>query len=163
MFKTQNLQQQINWTCSAFKQLSVEQLYDVLKLRSDVFVVEQACIYADLDNKDKHPQAFHLLAYKNNELLAYARLLGPNISFENVSFGRVVVKQAYRDKGLGQLLLKQVLVKCNKLWPAQTIDIGAQQYLYDFYARAGFTAISSVYLEDGIEHLDMRLTRTNDN
>ena len=150
--------QNIVWSCKPFQRLSLNELYDALKLRSEVFVVEQTCIYPDLDNKDLVDNAHHLLAYKGTNLVAYARLLPPSISYDNVSFGRVVVDEKYRSLGLGRSLMKNILMHCNKLWPNQDIDIGAQKYLRAFYASFGFEVVSNIYLEDGIEHIDMRLS-----
>ncbi|MFW8589363.1 GNAT family N-acetyltransferase [Glaciecola sp. 2405UD65-10] len=149
--------QNIVWICKPFQRLSVNELYDALKLRSDVFVVEQTCIYPDLDNKDCVDNAHHLLAYKGTDLVAYARLLPPSISYDNVSFGRVAVAEKYRSLGLGRSLMKEILIHCDALWPNQDIDIGAQEYLREFYTSFGFEVISNMYLEDGIEHIDMRL------
>lgn len=149
----------MNWQCKKFAELSVNELYDALKLRSDVFVVEQNCVYPDLDDKDKHDSAHHLLGYQNNQLLAYARLLPATVSYTNVSFGRVVTAPSIRNSGAGHMLIEQILLNCELLWPGMNIDIGAQVYLQKFYARYGFVNISSMYLEDGIEHVDMRLTK----
>lgn len=150
----------MNWLCLTFPQLSTEQLYQLLKLRVDVFVVEQNCPYPELDNKDKIEGVFHLLGYQDGELVAYSRLLCPGISYNNVSFGRVAIALSARGKGLGQTLLSAVLAYCQQFWPDQDIDIGAQEYLLGFYQSFGFKAISEVYLEDDIRHLDMRLTKS---
>lgn len=147
----------MNWKCLTFSQLTTEQLYQLLKLRVDVFVVEQTCPYPELDNKDKVDDVYHLLGYQDGELIAYARLLPPGISYSNVSFGRVAIAQSARGKGLGQTLITTILSHCQQLWPNQDIDIGAQEYLLSFYQGFGFSAISKVYLEDDIPHLDMRL------
>jgi len=149
----------ITWTCKPFKNLSVSELYDALKLRADIFVVEQTCIYPDLDNKDTVPNAHHLLGYKGSSLVAYARILPAKVSYNNVSFGRVAVSDKYRNTGLGKALMKQILTHCELLWPGQNIDIGAQVYLQAFYESGGFTPVSDVYLEDGIAHIDMRLRK----
>ncbi|MGB3726565.1 MAG: GNAT family N-acetyltransferase [Glaciecola sp.] len=147
----------MNWSCHLFQQLDANTLYAALKLRSDVFVVEQNCVYPDLDNKDVHPQAHHLTGYLDNTLVAYARLLPPQISYANVSFGRVVIAPQHRSKGLGRVLGEQILIDCERLWPQQDIEIGAQTYLQRFYESLGFVSVSKPYLEDGIEHIDMRL------
>ncbi|WP_281559544.1 GNAT family N-acetyltransferase [Thalassomonas sp. RHCl1] len=148
----------MNWECLTFSQLTTEQLYQLLKLRVDVFVVEQTCPYPELDDKDRAQDVCHLLGYQDGELIAYARLLPPGISYDNVSFGRVAIAQSARGQGLGQTLVATILSHCQQLWPNRDIDIGAQEYLLDFYQSFGFTAISDVYLEDDIPHLDMRLT-----
>ena len=150
----------MNWTCLAFSQLSTEQLYELLKLRVDVFVVEQACPYPELDNKDCVEGAYHFLGYQHGKMVAYTRLLSPRISYNNVSLGRVVIEKSSRGTGLGQKLISTALDHCQKLWPNQHIDIGAQEYLLEFYRGYGFKAISEVYLEDDIPHIDMRLSRS---
>lgn len=150
----------MNWMCLTFSQLSSEQLYDLLKLRVDIFVVEQTCPYPELDNKDRAAGVYHLLGYRDDQLIAYSRLLGPAISYSNASFGRVAIKQSCRGQGVGQQLLSKILVTCQEIWPNQDIDIGAQQYLLGFYERNGFKAISPMYLEDDIPHLDMRLAKS---
>ncbi|MGK0441261.1 MAG: ElaA protein [Pseudohongiellaceae bacterium] len=147
----------INWQCLPFSQLSTHQLYDLLKLRVDVFVVEQNCPYHELDNKDRAEGAYHLLGVEDDTLVAYARLLTPGISFDNASFGRVVTHSGSRGNGLGTQLLNCILEHCQQLWPNQSIDIGAQEPLKDFYGRFGFTQISNMYLDDGIPHINMRL------
>lgn len=145
--------------CKSFSHLGVNALYDALKLRSDVFVVEQTCIYPDLDNKDKAHGAYHLLGYEDDKLIAYARLLPPKVSYNNLSFGRVAICSEYRNKGFGKDLMQQILKQCELLWPSQNIDIGAQVYLQKFYESFGFTPISEEYLEDDIAHIDMRLSK----
>ena len=149
----------MEWLCLKFSQLTLDQLYDVIKLRIDVFVVEQDCVYGELDDKDRAAGCYHLLGVKDGRLAAYARLLAGGVSYENVSFGRVVTHPEFRGGGLGKLLLNNILNHCQNLWPDQTIDIGAQVYLQGFYATYGFSAISDEYLEDGIPHVDMRLIK----
>ncbi|KGJ92583.1 GCN5-related N-acetyltransferase [Colwellia psychrerythraea] len=149
----------MNWMCLNFSELSTEQLYDILKLRVDVFVVEQTCPYPELDNKDRAEGVFHLLGYQQGKLLAYSRLLSPGISYKNVSFGRVVIDKQGRGLGLGQALISKALEHCQQLWPNQDIDIGAQEYLLRFYGKYDFKAISETYLEDDIPHIDMRLSK----
>lgn len=150
----------MNWMCLSFSQLSTEQLYELLKLRVDIFVVEQSCPYPELDNKDRIEGVYHLLGYQDDKLVAYSRLLCPGLSYKNVSFGRVAIDENCRGSGLGQTLLSTILTHCQQLWPNQDIDIGAQEYLLGFYDRNGFKAISQVYLEDDIPHLDMRLSKS---
>lgn len=149
----------MNWICLPFEQLSNHQLYDLLKLRVDVFVVEQNCPYPELDEKDRMVGVRHLLGYQNEELLACTRLLPAGISYDNVSLGRVAVSETGRGIGLGRELMDRTLAYCEQFWPGQSIDIGAQQYLLNFYQSFGFKPISEMYLEDGIPHLDMRLTK----
>ncbi|MGR5236808.1 GNAT family N-acetyltransferase [Vibrio alfacsensis] len=146
----------INWVSLPFSQLTTTQLYEMLRLRVDVFVVEQACPYPELDGKDTLEGVYHLLGYQDGKLVACARLLPAGTTYDHVSIGRVVTKQSARGDGLGHQLLEQALQHCQQLWPNQTIDIGAQEHLRAFYARHGFEAISESYLEDGIPHVDMR-------
>ncbi|TVU58956.1 GNAT family N-acetyltransferase [Vibrio atlanticus] len=149
----------ITWHSIPFSELSTQQLYQLLKLRVDVFVVEQNCPYPELDGKDTLVGVHHLLGYANEELVACARLLPPGTSYDNTSIGRVATKQSARGNGLGHQLITEALMRCETLWPKTTIDIGAQQHLENFYANHGFKTISEMYLEDDIPHVDMRLEK----
>lgn len=140
----------------SFSQLSNYAVYDVLRLRSEVFVVEQACIYQDIDDKDIHDDAMHVLAKENGQVVAYARLLPPGLSYPQSSIGRVVIAQDYRNKGYAKELMQFAIIECQKRWPKQGIGIGAQVYLQAFYESLGFVPVSEAYLEDGIEHIDMQ-------
>lgn len=148
------------WHCLRFAQLNTQQLYDCLKLRTNVFVVEQQCAYPELDGKDCHRDTHHLFALSslpNNPLLiAYARLLPPGLSYSQPSIGRVVVAPQYRSQALGKALMNRALEHCHRLWPRQAIHIGAQSHLQRFYDEYGFTACSQPYMEDGIEHIEMQ-------
>jgi ElaA protein len=149
----------MDWLCLKFSELSTTQLYQLLKLRVDVFVVEQTCPYPELDDKDHQDNVYHLLGYQDQKLVACARLLAPGISYPQLSIGRVATAQAYRQQGLGKQLLSTALHQCEQLWPQQDIQIGAQVYLTAFYENFGFQRHSCDYLEDNIAHLDMRLTK----
>jgi ElaA protein len=149
----------MHWLCLKFSELSTTQLYQLLKLRIDVFVVEQTCPYPELDDKDHQDNVYHLLGYQDEKLVACARLLAPGISYPQVSIGRVATAQAYRQHGLGKKLLSTALHQCEQLWPQQDIQIGAQVYLIAFYENFGFQRDSHDYLEDNIPHLDMLLTK----
>lgn len=148
------------WHCLRFAQLTNRQLFDCLKLRTDVFVVEQQCAYPELDDKDCHPDTHHLFALatstQNPPVTAYARLLPPGLSYPQASIGRVVVAAEYRGHALGKALIKRALEHCHKLWPQQPIKIGAQSHLQRFYGDFGFVPVSSLYMEDGIEHIAMQ-------
>lgn len=185
----------IDWRCEALPEMSATALYRVLKLRSEVFVVEQQCIYLDPDGLDEG--AWHLQALDaSGALLAYARLLAPEAAASHAQgglggalggpaggptgvpaggvgttpsraaagrpgqpaarIGRVITAPSARGTGLGRQLMQQALVACERLWPGMAIELGAQAHLQDFYASFGFTAISDVYDEDGIPHIDMR-------
>nr|WP_319553582.1 GNAT family N-acetyltransferase [uncultured Vibrio sp.] len=145
-----------NWITLPFSQLTTLQLYELMRLRVDVFVVEQTCPYPELDGKDTLNGVYHLLGYNDDELVACARLLPAGTTFDNVSIGRVVTKKTARGGGLGHKLLEEALTQCEVLWPEQTIDIGAQEHLIEYYSHHGFDVISDSYLEDGIPHVDMR-------
>ncbi|WP_394249323.1 GNAT family N-acetyltransferase [Vibrio profundi] len=149
----------ITWQCTPFAQLSTTELYELLKLRVDVFVVEQTCPYPELDDKDHQDGVQHLLGYQDNELVACARLLPAGTTYQHVSIGRIATKKSARGIGLGHLLLTEALDACEALWPKQTIDIGAQEHLNSFYQSHGFKQISEMYLEDDIPHIDMRLSK----
>ncbi|KFZ36208.1 hypothetical protein HR45_17625 [Shewanella mangrovi] len=150
----------MQWQSRRFSELSASTLYQLLRLRVDVFVVEQQCAYPELDGKDCHPDARHLLAYNDaGDLLAYARLLPPGLSYAEPSIGRVLVNPAFRQHGTGKALMKQAISLCQQYWPHQAIKIGAQEYLSSFYHALGFVAVSDMYLEDDIPHVDMLLSQ----
>jgi ElaA protein len=137
-----------------FTALSVVELYQVLQLRSEVFVVEQDCVYLDIDGKDS--KAFHLLGFENDTLVAYARIFKPGDYFANASIGRVVVAPAHRDKKFGHVLMKAAIAAVHGHCAAETITISAQQYLTAFYQSHGFVITSEPYLEDDIPHIEMQ-------
>ena len=143
----------LNWLCKPFHSLTPIELYALLRLRSEVFVVEQNCVFLDMDNKDQTCQ--HLLGYDGNNLVAAARLLGPNTAYQQMSIGRVVSSPAYRGTGAGKALMQQAIAECYQLFGPGDIKIGAQLYLKAFYEGFGFEQTSDVYDEDGIDHLEM--------
>ena len=148
------------WQTKRFEELSLNQLYDVLKLRVDVFVVEQTCFYPDLDGDkgllDRHPQTLHLLGYQAEQLVAYLRILPKGQNYpNNVSIGRVVTAHQARGGGLGHELMNQGLALCQKDFPNESIKISAQQHLKAYYQKHGFTQVSEMYLEDDIPHIAM--------
>lgn len=160
----------IQWQCLSFDQLTPRLLYQILQARSDVFVVEQACAYQELDGKDLC--ALHLCGWQTlgaetvskdepPTLLAYARLLPPGVSYPQASIGRVMTSRAGRSLKLGRPLMQEALARMAQHFPAQPITIGAQNYLRNFYQSLGFQPISEVYDEDGIDHVDMRYTPSN--
>lgn len=146
----------MDWQLRTFEALSNHELYQLLKLRVDVFVVEQTCPYPELDDKDPITGVYHLLGYEQGQLVACARLLPAGISYPSVSIGRVATHEKARGNGLGHQLLEQAIHQCQRLWPNSAIEIGAQEHLSAFYGRYGFVATSEVYLEDGIPHIDMK-------
>lgn len=147
------------WICKHFKDLTPYQLYDCLRLRGQVFIVEQNCVYQDEDNNDQH--CYHLLGYQGNELVAYTRLVPPSVIYEECSIGRVVTAGHVRKTGIGKLLLQESIHSAYHLFGVQHIKIGAQLYLKRFYESFGFEQVSEVYLEDGIEHIYMVKSSTS--
>lgn len=143
----------LHWGCYPFESLTLDQLYLVLKLRSTVFVVEQECVYQDLDGLDQ--QAWHVLGIGDMGLVCYARLLPPGCKYQEPAIGRVISAPAVRGTGLGRLLVQQAVAHCHELWPLQGIRISAQQHLEQFYCDLGFATVSAPYLEDGIPHVEM--------
>lgn len=136
-----------------FNQLTTEELYQILRLRSEVFVVEQDCVYQDVDNKDQ--KALHIIGTKNGEIVAYTRIFKPGDYFNNVSIGRVVVSQDQRKYGLGKRIMQASLAAIDQRFPNQTIEISAQSYLLKFYTELGFKVTGEEYFEDGIPHRRM--------
>lgn len=147
---------QVNWLCKFFDQLSPYQLYDIIKLRNQVFVVEQNCVFQDADDKDQ--RCHHLMGFVGDELVAYTRLVPVGVSYRYISIGRVVTASKYRNTGLGKALMTQSINECFRLFGQQTIQIGAQLYLKRFYESFGFTQTSEMYLEDDIPHIEMLRT-----
>ena len=147
----------MRWVLKKFQELTPDELYALLRLRAEVFVVEQTCAFQDLDNKDQ--PSYHLLGYLQDELVAYTRLVPPGISYTAASIGRVVTSPAHRKKGFGKLLMQESIKVCDQLFGKNTIMIGAQCYLIEFYSSLGFVLSGEIYLEDGIEHIEMTLTR----
>ena len=144
----------IYWKIKPFKELSLYELYSLLKLRSIVFVVEQNCVYQDIDDKDE--KALHLLGEYNNEIVAYARLFKSGDYFDNASIGRVVIHPNVRDKKLGHELMQQAIAAIATYFNETKITISAQLYLQKFYESHQFVKTSDVYLEDDIEHIEMK-------
>lgn len=136
-----------------FQELTVNELYDLLKLRAEIFVVEQDCVYNDLDDYDK--EAVHIFYVENGKIVATARLLQPGTRFADFSIGRVVVSIDKRGTGLGKALMNAAIGYCTREWKAEKIKISAQQYLQRFYEELGFVVTTGMYLEDGIPHVGM--------
>lgn len=148
--------QMIEWEIKTFDRLGTDEVYDLLKLRVDVFIVEQSCAYRELDEKDRHPDTLHLTGRnENGELVAYLRILPPGLSFDRPSIGRVVVLKRNRGQGLCHRMMIQAVDQVCRIWPGMGIQISAQTYLEGFYAAYGFKKASDVYLEDGIPHVEM--------
>lgn len=144
----------VNYSCKKFEELSLEELYAIMVLRQEVFVVEQDCPYLDADGKDQ--DSWHLLGYEDKELVAYTRLVPLGISYEKYpSIGRVITAQKVRGRGIGVELMEKSIQRCEDLFGKMPIKIGAQVYLLKFYNSLGFESVGDSYLEDGIPHISM--------
>jgi ElaA protein len=146
----------MEWICKHFDALTTTELYAILQLRNEVFVVEQRCIFQDADNKDQ--SGYHFMCWSNNQLLAYTRLLAPGTVYQEASIGRVVTAASARRKGLGKQLMLRSINECYSLFGKISIKIGAQLYLKNFYESLGFFQTSEMYLEDDIQHIEMLLS-----
>jgi ElaA protein len=150
----------LQWQIKKFEELAPHELYAIMKLRSEVFVLEQNCIYLDADDKDQ--MSWHLMGWDDaHQLMAYCRIIPPGISYAECSIGRVVTHADVRKEGAGKELMKKAIDECGKLFSGQSIKIGAQLYLLKFYSSLGFLQTSEMYLEDGIEHIEMLLDVKN--
>lgn len=137
----------------SYENLNRDELYAMLQLRSEVFVVEQDCVYQDIDGKDDI--ALHVLGYKEKELVAYTRIFPPQTYFKDASIGRVVVRASERKHKYGYDLMKKSIEAVEKAYDTTTIKISAQTYLKSFYNTLGFKEVGEGYLEDGIPHIGM--------
>ncbi|MGB1197425.1 MAG: GNAT family N-acetyltransferase [Thalassotalea sp.] len=147
----------LNWQVKTFEQLTNNELYDALKLRIDVFVVEQTCYYPDLDNLDRDTKTLHLFSYENSKMVAYLRILAKGICYpEHIAIGRVIIAPSARGKRYGHQLMTQALITCQQYFPQQPIKISAQEHLAKYYQQHGFITCSEMYLEDGIPHISMK-------
>lgn len=146
----------IQWEIKSFEQLSSKELYKIIQLRINIFMLEQNCLYPECDDKDYH--ANHIFAVLNNEVIAYARLLPPGISYPEASIGRVIVSASQRGNNLGYLLMRKSIDKLNLDFPDSALRISAQAHLQPFYENMGFTKQSEMYLEDNIPHIEMLFT-----
>lgn len=142
------------WVTKHFSALSVDEVYAMLRLRSDVFVVEQHCIFLDADNNDQ--KAYHVFGYINEELIATTRLFDKDIVYQGYqSIGRVANAAKYRGMGIGKKLMQYSIAQCEQLFGKGPIKIGAQLYLKKFYNDLGFVQAGDIYLEDEIDHIPM--------
>lgn len=142
-----------------FEELSNKELYEILKLRSDIFIVEQNCAYPDIDGKD-YP-CLHLMIKENEELMSYVRILPKGTTFDTASIGRVVTSERHRRKGLSRLAMQTAIELIKNQWKEPEITISAQYYLREFYASLGFVIVGEIYIEDGLEHIKMILNFNN--
>lgn len=152
----------MQWIVKKFDDLTPYELYAILQLRNEVFAVEQNCVYPDMDNKDQ--ASFHFMGWlndaagKNYKLVAYTRLLPPGLAYEQPSIGRVVTSPSVRRNGTGRELMRRSIQLAGELFGQTPVKIGAQLYLQSFYSSLGFKQTSDIYLEDGIEHIEMLLS-----
>ncbi|MHA7131386.1 GNAT family N-acetyltransferase [Algoriphagus namhaensis] len=139
----------------SFAELTTAELYSILRLRAEVFVVEQDCPYQDLDQKDQKCQ--HVMLYQGDDLIAYSRLVPAGLSYPEVAIGRVITSAAVRGKGYGKILMEISIQACREIFGKGPIRLSAQVYAKDFYGALGFRAEGEEYLEDGIPHVEMVL------
>ena len=149
-----NTNTNLRWVTKTFAELTVDELYAILRLRSEVFVVEQNCIFLDLDNNDQ--KAFHTIGFIGEEVVATTRLFDKDIMYDGYqSIGRVVGSPRHRGLGIGKALMQYSIQECERLFGKGPIKIGAQLYLKKFYNEQGFDKSGDVYLEDDIDHIPM--------
>jgi ElaA protein len=145
---------QINWTTKHFKDLSVDEYFEILFLRSEIFIIEQNCPYMDVDEKDR--KAFHLFGRNEaGKVIAVTRILPKGVSYAEMSIGRVALKKEYRRTGIGDELMQESIKYIEQQFGKQNIRISAQQYLLNFYQKQGFKQVSEMYLEDNQPHMEM--------
>lgn len=142
----------MEWKLKKFDDLTLDELYGILKLRSEVFVVEQDCVYQDLDDKDQ--LSYHLFLENDGEAVAVSRIIPENVSYEEMSIGRVVVKENFRGQGLSKIMMKKAIDFIVDDLGKSEIRLSGQAYLVDFYEDLGFKKVSDVYMEDNIEHFE---------
>jgi len=143
----------LRWELKTFENLTPNELYALLRLRSEVFVVEQNCVFLDMDNKDQF--SYHNMAFIGKDLVAYTRLIPPKKVYPYMSIGRVVTSPNYRKQHIGRILMHESIQTCYTLFGKAPIQIGAQLYLKKFYESLGFVQSSAIYDEDGIDHIEM--------
>jgi ElaA protein len=143
----------IRWHFAPFGELTPQQIHDLYRLRVEVFIVEQNCVFQDVDGVD--PRCFHLLGYSGDALVAYARLLPAGVKFDDPSIGRVITSPAVRRSGMGRVLMSEAMQRASRLWPGRQLRIGAQAHLERFYNEFGFVKVGEPYDEDGILHIEM--------
>ena len=143
----------MNFIAKYFSELNTTELYEILQLRSEVFVVEQDCVYQDIDFKDQ--KALHVIGYKSNKIVAYTRIFKPGDYFDNASIGRVLVVASERKYGFGHELMKASIRIIIKHFKVTKITVSAQKYLKKFYETHLFIQVGEEYLEDGIPHIRM--------
>lgn len=144
---------EVKHVIKSFQELNSMELYQILKLRNQVFIVEQNCVYQDIDNKDL--ESYHLMCIVNGDIAGYTRLIPPGVSYDDASIGRIVIGLSYRRLGLGRALVRKSIDGCGKFFTKSPIRISAQSYLCEFYTSLGFKKEGDLYEEDGILHIEM--------
>ena len=158
----------IEWKVKKFAELTVDELYDFLRERVDIFIVDMNTPYSDLDGKDTPPETYHVMGYNNERLLAYSRIMAPKLGYpcdvlplfnadaDDVCIGRVIVAKEYRGKQVGNQLMQVSFDTTRKIYPESSIFISAQAHLKDYYGKFGFHVVTDSYLEDGCTMLGLR-------
>ena len=141
------------WECKSFNDLSADQMYTILCVRQEVFVLEQECLYLDADGKDR--KSLHLMGFDGDELVAYARIVEPGVSYAEVSMGRILTTKNARGTGAGIELMEEGLREIESRYGKVPVRISAQTYLLKFYQKFGFESTGKEYLEDEIPHTEM--------
>jgi ElaA protein len=146
----------MQWFCKHFNQLDTQTLYDILRIRVDIFVVEQTCYYPELDGIDCLKDTLHVYAIEEGKIIAYLRCIAPGETYEHDSaIGRVLINEQARGRGLGHDLIKAGIKACEQAWPAHDIHLSAQEHLQSYYLQHSFETVSDMYLEDHIPHINM--------
>jgi len=145
--------EKIIWKQKKWEELNKKNLHEILQIRSEVFIVEQKCVYQDIDNKD--PKAIHLYGKIKNKIVAYSRIFNEGDFYKEISFGRALVLKNQRGKGLGNELVQKSIEIIKGNWPNKKVKISAQAHLNSFYKKHGFIEKGKEYLEDGIPHVSM--------
>lgn len=148
----------LNWKLKKFEELKGEEVYKILKIRNEVFIVEQQCAYEDCDGKDEN--SYHLYLEDNGEIISYLRILKKGVSYDEVSIGRVLVNKNYRGRGIAREMMTRAINFIEENLKETDMKIQAQAYLVDFYKSLGFKEVSKEYLEDNIPHIDMLYKKT---
>lgn len=144
---------EIRWEWKAFNDLTADEVYTILCVRQEVFVLEQECLYLDADGKDR--QSYHLMGFLGDDLVAYARIVEPGISYDEVSIGRILSSEKARGTGAGKELMIQAISRIEEIYGKVPIRISAQSYLLEFYGKFGWESTGKEYLEDDIPHTEM--------
>src|SRR5258705_10727472 len=143
----------LSWTLKKFEELSIQELYAILQLRNIVFAIEQNCVYPDMDDRDQ--PSYHVMAWQNEKLVAYSRIIPPGITYKEPSIGRIVTSPLLRGTGIGKELVKRSIDHIGELYGKAPIRISAQVYLVKFYTDFGFQTVGESYIEDSIGHIEM--------